>query len=116
MLRMVPLPCKCRGGICREERVGRLVLLRRAIPHLLGDLHRAEPRAAHRAEVGGLGAFGGEGQIVILLGRVGVQGEAQLVAPAGFGAGAPSTYSLVPAAVTSPAVRERSGPARPSGP
>ncbi len=38
--------------------------------------------------MGGLGAFGGEGQIEILFGGVGVEAEVELVAPAEFEAGA----------------------------
>src|SRR3546814_7152623 len=38
------------------------ILLRREIAHLLRDLHRAEFGAAHRAEVGGLGAFRRQGR------------------------------------------------------
>ena len=37
--------------------------------------------------MGGLGAFGGEGLVVILLGGVGVEAEVELVAPAEFEAG-----------------------------
>jgi len=61
--------CRLRGG---------------KISNFLGDLHRAEFWPAHRAEVGGLGAFGGEGLVVILLGGVGVEAEVELVAPAEF--------------------------------
>jgi len=39
-------------------------LLGRKIPDLLRDLDRAELGAAHQAEVGGLGAFGGEGLVL----------------------------------------------------
>ena len=35
----------------------------------------------------GLGAFGGEGLIVVLLGGVGIEAEVELVAPAEFEAG-----------------------------
>ncbi len=83
---MVPLPVP--GRICSEEAVGALVLLRREVAHFLRDLHRAEFGAAHRAEVRGLGAFGGERLVVILLGGVGVERQVELVAPAEVEAGA----------------------------
>lgn len=57
--RTVPLPERARGGLCGDEGVDRRVLLRGEIPNLLGNLHRAEFWAAHRAEVRGLGALGG---------------------------------------------------------
>src|SRR5207245_5378202 len=45
----------------------------RVVADLLGDLHRAEFRAAHRAEMRELGPFGGQGLVVELLGRLGVE-------------------------------------------
>src|SRR4030095_11205163 len=48
------------------------------------DLHRAEFGAAHGAEMGGLGAFGGQGLVVIFLGGVGIERQVELVAPAEF--------------------------------
>ena len=71
----------------RQEAVGGLVLLGGEIPHFLRDLHRAEFGAAHAAEVRGLGAFGGQRLIVILFGRVGIERQMELVAPAEFEAG-----------------------------
>src|SRR3546814_3681662 len=56
------------------------ILLRREIAHLLRDLHRAEFGAAHRAEVGGLGALRRQGLVVILLGGVGIERQVELVA------------------------------------
>ncbi len=44
----------------------------------LRNLHRAEFGAAHAAEVGGLGAFRGQGLVVILLGGVGVGAGAEV--------------------------------------
>ena len=70
MLRMVPLTAE-RGGI--EEGVDAGILLRGEVADFLRDLHAAEFGAAHRAEVGGLGAFGGERLVVVLLGRFRVQ-------------------------------------------
>src|SRR5690606_5051419 len=49
---------------------------------LLADLHRAELRAAHRAEVRGLGRLGREGLVVVLAGPVRVEREVELVLPA----------------------------------
>ena len=72
----------------RQERIRRRILLRREVSHFLRDLHRAEFWAAHRAEVGGLGAFCGERLVVVLLGGVGVEGEVELVSPAELEAGA----------------------------
>jgi hypothetical protein len=45
----------------------------RQIAHFLRDLHRAELGAAHRAEMRRLGALGGQGLVVILLGGVGIE-------------------------------------------
>src|SRR5580658_387108 len=58
------------------------------IPDLLGDLHRAEFRPAHRAEMRDLGTFGRERLVVELLGGSRVEGQIELVAPAEFEAGA----------------------------
>src|SRR3546814_493868 len=93
-----PGPSRMREGGGCEETVCRLILLGREVSHFLGDLHRAEFRAAHRAEVGGLGAFRREGLVVILLGCVGVQGQVELVAPAEFEAGAAEASSRIFAA------------------
>lgn len=65
-----------------EEAGGFLILLRREIAHVLRDLHAAEFRPAHAAEMRGLGAFGREGLVVILLGRLGIEAEVELVPPA----------------------------------
>src|SRR5439155_23051627 len=56
----------------------------RVVTDLLGDLHRAELGAAHRAEMRQLGAVGRQGLVVELLGRLGVEREVELVAPAEF--------------------------------
>src|SRR6187551_1743327 len=82
-----PPPRASSGRICGEEAVGVLVLPRRELAHLLGDLHRAELGPAHRAEVRGLGAFRREGLVVVLLGGVGIEAEVELVAPAELEAG-----------------------------
>src|SRR5438093_2142108 len=49
---------------------------------LLGNLHRAELRTAHRAEVRELGAVGGQGLVVELLRGVGIEREVKLITPA----------------------------------
>src|SRR5579875_2949960 len=54
-----------------QERLRARILLRREVPHLLGDLHAAEFRSAHRAEMRRLGALRRQGLVVILLGGVG---------------------------------------------
>ena len=72
------------GFLGGDKVFGGLVLLCRKFAHFLADLHRAEFRAAHAAEMCGLGAFGGERLVVILLRRVGVERQVELVAPAEF--------------------------------
>ena len=42
------------GFLGRDEILGGLVLLRRKLAHFLADLHRAEFRPAHAAEMRGL--------------------------------------------------------------
>ena len=64
-----------------------LLLKPRKLADFLGDFHRAEFGAAHRAEVGGLGAFGRKRLVVILLRRFGIEREDELVAPAELEAG-----------------------------
>src|SRR6266498_4423037 len=54
----------------------------RVVADVLRDLHRAEVGAAHRAEVGKLRAFGGEGLVVELAGGLRVKREVELVLPA----------------------------------
>ena len=76
------------GQARRQEAVGGLVLLRGEVAHFLRDLHRAEFGAAHGAEMRRLGAFGRQGLIMILFGRVGIERQVELVAPAEFEAGA----------------------------
>jgi len=51
---------------------------------VLGDLHRAEMRAAHGAEVRGLGAVLRQGFVVELARGHGVEGEVELIFPAEF--------------------------------
>jgi hypothetical protein len=57
-------------------------LPRGVIAHFLGNLHRAEMRAAHRAEMRDLGRFLGQGFIVILAGAFRVETEVKLIFPA----------------------------------
>src|SRR5205807_737660 len=77
-----------------------LRLLRHAgggiVADLLADLHRAEFRPAHRAEMGELGALGRQGLVVELLRRLGVEREVELVAPAELETGA--GQSIIPQA------------------
>ena len=75
------------GVLSRHEIPRVLVLQPGKLPDLLADLHRAEFRAAHAAEMGGLGAFGGEGLVVILFCCIGIERQVELVAPAEFEAG-----------------------------
>ena len=72
-------------GLFRRDEAGAVLILQlRKLPHLLADLHRAEFRAAHAAEMRRLGALGGERLVVVLLGGVGVEAQVELVAPAEF--------------------------------
>src|SRR5574343_453682 len=57
-------------------------LCRSEVTHILGDLHRAEVRAAHRAEVGDLGRLLGQGLVVEFARLVRVETEVELVFPA----------------------------------
>src|SRR5437899_13001335 len=81
LLRFLPEPLR-HGGRLVADPVGPGVL-----PHVLGDLHRAEVRAAHGAEVGELGALGGERLVVEAPGRLRVEREVELVLPADLEAG-----------------------------
>src|SRR5690606_20085139 len=56
-------------------------------PHVLADLHRAELRAAHGAEVSLLGRGGGQRLVVVGAGGVGVERQVELVLPAELEAG-----------------------------
>jgi hypothetical protein len=57
------------------------------VAHVLGDLHRAEVRAAHRAEVGDLGRVLRQGLVVELARPLRIQPEVELVLPAELEAG-----------------------------
>ena len=72
------------GFLDRDKVLGGLVLLRRKLAHFLADLHRAEFRPAHTAEMRRLCALRGERLVVILFGGVGVEAQVELVAPAEF--------------------------------
>ena len=52
------------------------------VAHVLADLHRAEVRPAHGAEVGLLGGMLGQRFVVELACLVGVEAEVELVFPA----------------------------------
>ena len=49
------------------------------VAHVLGDFHRAEVRAAHRAEVRNFGALLRQGGVVVFACPVGVEAEVELV-------------------------------------
>src|SRR3546814_2524105 len=66
------------GFIGRDEARAVLILQLRELAHFLADLHRTEFRAAHAAEMRGLGAFGGERLVVVLLRGVGVERQVEL--------------------------------------
>ena len=55
--------------------------------NVLRDLHRAEMRAAHRAEVGEFCTFGGQGLVVKLLCLFRIEPEVELVFPTEFETG-----------------------------
>ena len=59
-------------------------LLRGEVAHVLGDFHRAETRAAHRAEMRDLAGFPGQGFVVEFARLVRVEAEVELVFPAEF--------------------------------
>src|SRR4051794_38961057 len=54
------------------------------VPDVLADSHRAELRAAHRAEVGGLGGRGRQRLVVIGASRFRVESQLELVLPPEF--------------------------------
>ena len=56
-------------------------LSRSVLAHVLRDLHRAEVRAAHRAEVSDLGRILGQGFVVERRGFVRIQTEVELFFP-----------------------------------
>src|SRR5438093_12079653 len=64
-----------RGGLLRDAVLGGVVA------HVLRDLHRAEVRAAHRAEVRDLRAFGRQGLVVELARRLRIEREVELILP-----------------------------------
>src|SRR5271165_934315 len=70
-----------------DRGLGRQALLLGVPADVVGDLHRAELRAAHRAEVRRLRALLGEGCVVVLAGPLGIEREAELVLPAELEAG-----------------------------
>src|SRR5437667_9565359 len=76
LLRFFPEPLRDRGRLLRDA------VLRGVVADVLGDLHRAEVRPAHRAEVGELRALGRQGLVVELARRLRVEREVELVLPA----------------------------------
>src|ERR1700733_13300910 len=70
------------GGLRREP--GFDLLARRELANLFGELHRAEFRPAHRAEVRELGAVGGQRLVMELLRGVGIERQMELISPSKF--------------------------------
>ena len=66
----------------RERLVIREALLLSVFADVLRDLHRAEMRAAHRAEMGEFGAFGRKRFVMIFAGDFRIESEIELVFPA----------------------------------
>src|SRR6267154_3438062 len=62
----------------------RYPLLRRIFTDVLGDLHRAEVRAAHRAEMRDFGGILRQGFVVEFARLVRIETEVELVVPAEF--------------------------------
>jgi hypothetical protein len=60
------------------------LLLCSKFPNVLRDPHRTEVRAAHAAEMRGLGAFGGKSFVVELARGFGIERKIELVFPAKF--------------------------------
>ena len=79
-----------------EGGLGRDALLGGHLAHVLGDLHRAEVRTAHRAEVRRLGGRRRQGLVVELTRGDRVHREVELILPAELEAGA--THGVVPLA------------------
>src|SRR3989454_6964639 len=77
LLRLLPEPLRDRGRLLRDAVLGGVVA------DVLGDLHRAEVRPAHRAEVGDLRALGRQRLVVELARGLGIEREVELVLPAG---------------------------------
>src|SRR5712691_3291586 len=76
LLRLLLEPLHERRGLLGDTVGGGVVA------HVLRDLHRAEVRPAHRAEVGELGALGRQGLVVELARRLRIEREVELVLPA----------------------------------
>jgi hypothetical protein len=70
------------GAAHRHADAGRIVQRGRIVPDVLRDLHRAEFRAAHRAEMGDLVRFLRQGLVVEQARGLGVEAEIELVDPA----------------------------------
>src|SRR5262249_29961184 len=90
------------------KRLGVLeALLRRVLAHILSDLHGAEVRATHRAEMGQFGTRSRQGFVVEFLRRLRVKGEVELVSPAKLEAR--FTQGVIPDAGCGVALGEVSG-------
>src|SRR5712691_11793262 len=90
LLRLLLEPLHERCGLLGDAVAGGVVA------HVLGDLHRAEVRPAHGAEVGELGALGRQRLVVELARGLRVEREVELVLPAELEAGL--TERVVPLA------------------
>src|SRR5262245_40004544 len=71
-----PEPLDDRGGLLRDA------VLRRVVAHVLRDLHRAEVRSAHGAEVRDLRALRRQRLVVELACGLGIEREVELILPA----------------------------------
>src|SRR5438128_1851213 len=76
LLRLLLEPLHERRGLLGDAVRGGVVA------HVLRDLHRAEVRPAHRAEVGELRPLGGQGLVVELARGLGIERQVELVLPA----------------------------------
>src|SRR4029453_397382 len=75
LLGLLAEPLHDRSRLLRDAVLGGVVA------DVLRDLHRAEVRPAHRAEVGQLRALGGQGLVVELARRLRVEREVELILP-----------------------------------
>src|SRR5262249_61281665 len=74
-------------AVGERDRLRGHAVLGRVLADFLRDLHRAELRTAHRAEMRDLRAFGRQRLVVELAGGLRIEREIELVLPAEFEAG-----------------------------
>src|SRR6185436_3383226 len=79
---LLELGCFFAQALGQDDGLGRHALLGGVLADFLRDLHRAELRPAHRAEVGELGAVGRQRLVVELARGLGIEREVELVLPA----------------------------------